>query len=328
VAISVDQNTSRHTAEREAYRIPGVVAAEGWANVNGIIKRANGAEGEETNVVGLPWDSIMVDPKMIEGRWLNGGDSWEVVVNQDLVQEEDIGLGDDLVVDIDGVDRVFKIVGITSKTISGPRVYINYTMFSKLTGRSDQVNEVRIRTNLEGIVSPEEQEALAALVEDRFSNAGLSNASASTRYQVFGFFTEPFAIILMVLMIMAGLLAVVGSLSLAGTMGINVMERTREIGVLRSVGASNASVRQVVVVEGVMIALLSWVLVTVISGPTSASLAGAVIYTVLKTNLTFRFSFLGLGLWLLMVVFIGIFSSLAPAQNAVRLTVREVLDYE
>jgi putative ABC transport system permease protein len=223
---------------------------------------------------------------------------------------------------------VFNIVGITSKTISGPRVYINYSMFSKLTGRNDQVNEVRIRTDLDKIISAEQQEALATLVEDRFSSAGLSDSSASTRYQVFGFFTEPFAIILMVLVIMAGLLAVVGGLSLAGTMGINVMERTREIGVLRSVGASNTSVREVVVVEGVMIAILSWVLVTLISGPSSASLAGAVIYTVLKTNLTFRYSFAGLGLWLLIVVIIGIFSSLAPAQNAVSLTVREVLDYE
>jgi hypothetical protein len=37
---------------------------------------------------------------------------------------------------------------------------------------------------------------------------------------------------------------------------------------------------------------------------------------------------MGLGIWLVLIVLIGIFSSLAPAQNAVMLTVREVLDYE
>ena len=88
------------------------------------------------------------------------------------------------------------------------------------------------------------------------------------------------------------------------------------------------SVRQVVVVEGLVIALISWLLVVAVSGPSSAAMAGAVIYTVLKTNLTFSYSFIGLGLWLLVIVLIGIFSSLAPAQKAVRLTVREVLDYE
>ena len=106
------------------------------------------------------------------------------------------------------------------------------------------------------------------------------------------------------------------------------MERTREIGVLRSVGASNLSIRQVVVVEGVVIAVISWLFVVVISGPASAAMAGAVIFAVFKTALTFQFSYIGLFLWLLIVVVIGIISSLAPAGKAVRLTVREVLDYE
>jgi putative ABC transport system permease protein len=304
------------------------VAAEGWAEVNGVIQHSWREEGEEVQIIGLPYDTIMLDPIMNLGRWLEAGDSWKVVVNEDLVQEENIGVGDELIVEIGGIDREFQVVGITSKTIRGPRIYLNYPMFSKLTGRNDQVNEVRIRTDLNKIATQYEQEALALLVEQRFSNAGLSEKAARTHYHIFGFFSEPFEIILMVLVIMAGLLAVVGGLSLAGTMGINVMERTREIGVLRSVGASNFSIRQVVVVEGLMIALLSWILVLFISGPSSASLAGAVVFTVLKTKLTFRYSFLGLMLWLLIVLLIGMVSSLAPAQNAVLLTVREVLDYE
>jgi putative ABC transport system permease protein len=132
----------------------------------------------------------------------------------------------------------------------------------------------------------------------------------------------------MVLVIMAGLLAVVGGLSLAGTMGINVMERTREIGVLRSVGASNGAIRQVVALEGVMIAFLSWLVVGIVSSPFSAALASAVILAVLNTSLTFSFSFTGLFLWLGIIVLIGAISSLTPARSAVLLTVREVLDYD
>jgi putative ABC transport system permease protein len=111
-------------------------------------------------------------------------------------------------------------------------------------------------------------------------------------------------------------------------MGINVMERTREIGVLRSVGASNGAIRQVVVLEGVVIAVFSWLLVGLVSGPTAAALAGAVMDAVLKTQLTFSYSFSGLFIWLAIIVIIGALSSLTPARNAVRLTVREVLDYE
>lgn len=328
VAINVNQGASRYTAEREAMRIPGVVAAEGWAGETGIIKNDNGSEGEEVEIYGLPYDTIMVQPKLFSGRWLQADDAWQVVVNQDFLKARDVSVGDTFLLDVGGIDREFKVAGIVSKTILGPKVYINYNMFSKLTGRSDSVDHVRVRTNLKHLASPEEQDALGLLVEERFSNSGLSDSSAQTNHEVFGHFSEPFRIILTLLIVMAGLLGLVGGLSLAGTMSINVMERTREIGVLRSVGASNRSVRQLVVVEGIGIAILSWLLVVLVSAPSSASLAGAVIYTVLGTRPTFNFSFLGLFAWLLIVAVIGALSSLAPAQNAVTLTVREVLDYE
>jgi putative ABC transport system permease protein len=205
---------------------------------------------------------------------------------------------------------------------------MNYSTFSKLNGRSDAVNQVRIRANKDRLLEKEEQEDLAKIVEERFSNAGLSDSDAQTNYEVFGYFSEPFNILLTLLLFMASILGLVGGLSLAGTMSINVMERTREIGVLRSVGASNEMIRKVVVVEGIGIAVLSWLLVVVLSGPTSASLASVIIYTVLGTRPTIRFSFFGLFVWLLVVAVIGAVSSLAPAQNAVSLTVREVLDYE
>lgn len=327
-SISVSSQSSLFTVEREALRVPGVAAAEGWAKMSGVMYRQDGGEGDEIEIIALPYDSIMLDPKIEKGRWLEEDDAWQVVVNEDLIQSMPVELGDQIVIEVMGIDRVFEIIGISSKNLVGPRIYINYHMVSKLSGVNDQVNQVHVRTSLEEIASDEAQDQIAVLLEERLSNAGLTTSSAGTRHQRFVFFTEPFQIILMVLVIMAGLLAVVGGLSLAGTMGINVMERTREIGVLRSVGASNGAVRQVVVVEGVLIALLSWLFVVLVSGPSSASLAGAVIYTILKTDLIFRYSFLGLAIWLVLIVLIGVISSLAPAQNAVMLTVREVLDYE
>jgi putative ABC transport system permease protein len=141
-------------------------------------------------------------------------------------------------------------------------------------------------------------------------------------------FTSAFDIILVVLVVMAGLLAIVGALSLTGTMGMNVLERTREIGVLRAVGAANPAVRQVVVVEGIVVGLMSWVFATMLSAPVGRVLAGAVIQSVLKAQTNFQYSVIGVIVWLAIVVVIGIVSSLGPARNAVRLSVREVLDYE
>jgi len=178
------------------------------------------------------------------------------------------------------------------------------------------------------ISSPSTQDEIAEQLEERFTNARLNPGSTSTRHAFFGNITDTFDIILIILIVMAVLLAIVGGLGLTGTMGMNVLERTREIGVLRAVGASNLSVRQVVVIEGVVVGLLSWILGGILSGPSSWALAGAVINTTLETGLRLRYSFMGLFIWLGIVLLIGVFSSLAPARSATRLRVRDVLDYE
>ena len=55
-------------------------------------------------------------------------------------------------------------------------------------------------------------------------------------------------------------MAAVGVIGLTGTMSINVLESTREIGVMRAIGASDGAVAQVFIVEGLVIGLLSWLL--------------------------------------------------------------------
>ncbi len=315
--------------EAAALDVPGVVYAEGWAQVGGIFMRSDSSEGEEVNLVGLPPDTQTITPDLLSGRWLTDSDRTGVVINQDLAQQEgEIEVGDPITIRVMGDDYAFEVVGITSKHLVGPRVYLNETGFSEISGVEGMVNLVRVRTDPDQVADAETQAAVGGALEDSFTELGYSEGGVQLQSDFSNYLSEPFSIILIVLVVMAGLLALVGGLSLAGTMGINVMERTREIGVLRSVGASNGAIRQVVVLEGVVIAVFSWLLVGLVSGPTAAALAGAVMDAVLKTQLTFSYSFSGLFIWLAIIVIIGALSSLTPARNAVRLTVREVLDYE
>jgi putative ABC transport system permease protein len=328
-AIRLPYGTNRYTAEREALRLPGVAAVESWASAAAVTINADGSEGEELTMVGLPDNPITLEPKLNAGRWLTADDTWQVVINNDLREvQPDLEVGSQIRVKIGDVTRSYTVVGIMPRQVSGPRMYIRYDMFTKITNRHNQADEVRLRSSLTTVGSDAEQDQLADLLETRFRDRGISSATASVRHQVFSFFAEPFDLILVVLVAMAALLAVVGGISLTGTMGINVLERTREIGVLRAVGATNDAVRGVVVVEGVFIALVSWLLVSILAVPTSAALSAAVIDAVMHTDPIFEFSIAGLLMWLGIVVVIGILASLAPAQNAVSLTVREVLDYE
>ena len=328
-ALGVPYGTSRFAVEREALRIPGVTVAEGWASSSGIVMHADGTEGDEIEIAGVPVDIKTIEPNLQSGRWLQAGDTRQVVVNDDFLErEKQVKVGSEITLKVGATERTFEVVGILSKHLSGARVYTNFDTFAKLTGRQNQADSIRIRASATQSGSAAVQDALAAQLEQRFKDAGLSTSSSQTRHTSYEMFTSAFDIILLVLVIMAGLLATVGGLSLTGTMGMNVLERTREIGVLRAVGAANSAVRQVVVVEGVVVGLMSWLVAAALSVPVSRVLATAVVESVLKASVNFQYSAVGLIIWLAVIVGIGIVSSLGPARNAVRLSVREVLDYE
>lgn len=328
-SLDIPGGANRYTVEREALRIPGITFAEGWASANGFIVHDDGSEGDRIEIIGLPDNAQTIQPQLIEGRWLQTDDTWEVVLNEDLLsQEPTLHPGASLTLKINGMERQFRVVGIVSKHMMGSRIYITYNQFSKLTGRHNQVDSIRVLASLGEFSSAAEQARIGEKLEKRFTDAKISSSASNTRHSIFASIAEAFTILLVILLLVAGILAVIGGLGLTGAMGLNVLERTREIGVLRAVGASHNSVRQVVVVEGVSVALLSWLFSAVLSYPVGMILADAVVRTTLETDNTFQYSFLGLFAWLVIVILIGIFSSLAPAREAARLTVREVLSYE
>ncbi len=137
-----------------------------------------------------------------------------------------------------------------------------------------------------------------------------------------------FTIVVAFLILMALLLAAVGGLGLTTTMSINMMERVREVGVLRAIGASNASVRQIVLAEGIAMAVISWLIGALISLGLAPLFSAQLGLALIKIPLQYHYSILGAFVWFVVLLAIAAVASLAPARNAVRLTVREVLAYE
>jgi putative ABC transport system permease protein len=127
---------------------------------------------------------------------------------------------------------------------------------------------------------------------------------------------------------MVVLIAIVGALGLAITMSLNVMERTREIGILRSLGAQNGVVRRVVIVEGLVTGLISWAASIPCSIPLAVWLGNSLGMSLLARPLDYVFSVPAVMMWLGLMAAISIVASLIPAQSAARLTIRDALVYE
>ena len=132
-------------------------------------------------------------------------------------------------------------------------------------------------------------------------------------------------IIFTVLTMASVIVVIVGALGLTSTLTLNVVQRTREIGVLSAIGATPTTISRHVWFEGVAIGVLSWALACGVAAPISAVLEAVVGDIFFKAPLDFYLSWSAAAAWLAIVVVVGSASSFYPAWRAARLTVRQAL---
>jgi putative ABC transport system permease protein len=312
--------------ESEALRVPGVVAAEGWRFGNARRIRADGTESDDIWLRAPRPDSDLVHPTLAEGRWLLPEDENAVVVNTYLLKDEpDVEVGDDIVLKIGEDELTWRVVGILSATPPAPMAYVNLPYFTQVTGGVGRAGVVFVVSKEHDAAT---QSRLALALEERFERLGYQVNWTQTSHTERAQAESQFNVLVMFLLIMAVLLAVVGAIGLMGTMSLNVLERTREIGVMRAIGASDGAVLQIVIVEGILIGMLSWFIGALLALPLSRALSNMVGEAIMEANLSYSFSTSGVWLWLVLVVVLSAMASFFPARNASRVTVRDVLAYE
>jgi putative ABC transport system permease protein len=308
-----------------AESVPGVLRAEVW-NRNWATLPLESGEELAVYLQGVPADSTMFRPQLAGGRGLVAGDTHAVVINNKLAIDEGIGVGDEIVLSIGEEEAVWTVVGIALSTnINSNELFVPFHILAQATGTTGRGAVVRIICGNEALVF--QQQLITALREayevNRLEVTGhwcSSEGRAQNR--------ASFGTTVILLLSMATLTAAVGSIGLMSTMSISVVERRREIGVMRAVGASSVAVAGIFVAEGVFLGLLSWLLAIPISVPGARLFSDAFGAAVMSLPLEFVYSVDGALLWLGIVVVLSALASLWPALRASRVSVREALAYE
>jgi putative ABC transport system permease protein len=332
VQVVFDQpyRTDRIQGQLEA--LPGIDTVETWGFTSTRIVRENGTESDNIVVYGPRYDSTMLTPIIVEGRWLLPDDANAVVINSDVVGGEadalggaDTRVGSTITLKINNKDTKWVIVGIIRGVLTGPNIFVNFDYLARVTNSVDRasVSLVRLKDR-----SPASQLTMGQAIEQLYRDSGFRVQQMTTIDQLRTTISTVFDVIIVFLLFMAVLLGVVGGLGLMGTMSINVLERTREIGVMRAVGASNGSILRIILVEGMIIGLLSWTIGGIIALPASRVLTDTVGMALLQAAPSYIFSTSGAILWLGIVLVVAFLASFMPARRASQLTVREVLSYE
>ncbi len=309
--------------------IPGVTAAEAWTVRQGVPLHADGSQGDEVIVMALPPDTELFRPQIVAGRWLDSADRRAIVVAESLrYKGVDIRPGQTLTLKIGGEETTWEIVGVNRvfQPPIGPRaVYVPQEELWRALGGVRRVDTLRVLTVDD---DPATHAYVSEELQRQLDRAGVAIRSTRTATEDRLIFGQRFDLIAVIQLIMAALLAAVGALGLLGAMTINVLERKREIGVMRAIGASTQSILRIFVMEGVVIGVLSWVMALLLAQVMARLFSLAVGWVFAKLPLLFVFDLAAPFLWLVLVMGVAAAASLAPAWNAARLRVAETLAYE
>ncbi len=311
-----------------ALQVPGVSLVEPWGFQVGRALSDNNDTSTEIMLVSPPAGSQLIKPVLTDGRWLRPEDQNAIVVgNHFMKQRPEVKVGDTLTIRVNEKEVQFQVVGIfkVAGTFIPPFTYTNFEYTSRALNIPDQAATYRIKL---ADNSPAEQDRVANQLKQMFESKGYAIGSVEKGYEIIKQQSTGTNILVSFLMSMALLIAAVGGLGLMGTMGMNVLERTREIGVMRSIGASNFTIVSMVVFEGMLIGTISWVFGSLLSIPISMVMNTGVGLAFLFVPLDFVISVQGFVYWLVIVWVLSALASLLPALNAARLTVRDVLAYE
>ncbi|MDJ0755166.1 MAG: FtsX-like permease family protein [Ardenticatenaceae bacterium] len=319
-----------------ALRYPEIVAAEAWYTVTGTVTREGEAvkdtAGLGSELFAVPSGSRMYTPNIVAGRWLTESDRGNVVIiSKDTAEFNGLTLGDRLTIDLGELgEGVWEIIGIyqaiASEPFSTDPIYAPEAAVTAVTKKANRARQLYL--TIDPPTAAVTGELKRELVSDfEMLNIPVSMFQTRTIHEERAYAYEQFSIVTQLLLGLSIVMALVGGVGLAGALSISVVERTREIGVLRAIGAESASIMGMFMMEGVLQGVMSWILAVPIAFIVARPMALALGEIMLQTGLDFSFDFAAVGYWLLLVVVISTLASVLPALSATRISVRESLAY-
>ncbi len=311
--------------------VPGVRALEAWNRTPAAVTRPDHLEILRTYPDGghgsftlrsLPANSTLIQLSLIAGRWLKPGDTNAVVLNHSAKAFfGTLKIGDQVRLSLGGKLASFKLVGVARELIAPASAYVTPEGFDRAIGTGSRINAVRI------VLENHDLNGVGARAEQALERAGIGVSINVSETKLDAALNGHVYILIFALIAMAALMALVGGLGLMSAMSTSVIERTREFGIMRTIGARSGTVLRNVISEGLSIGLLSWLIAVPLSLPLSYAIGNLVGSLAFRFPLALTVAPSALLIWFGVIVIGSIAASAYPAWTASRLTIRETLAY-
>jgi putative ABC transport system permease protein len=235
--------------------VPGVRLAEPFAGTNFRLM------GEKVSALGLPGDTRAHVVRMADGRWFSDEESRQgrlvAVVSTTLSRLHGVQAGSEVRMETPAGERLFRVVGLTDTIVQmGRVVYVPMSTMQSLLGMGQNVSgfAVRLASREQGTI-----DRAAVAVESSLGEKG-HQVEVTVMYLVERQNIQGFMDVMNMIQALGFIIVLISMVGLANNLTMNVLERTREIGMMRCIGAGAASIRAVFSSEGLVLMMSGWAL--------------------------------------------------------------------
>jgi len=327
VQVVLSKQISKQEALGVFKTLENVQRVETWNGGSGDLQSRVLSTAKGAGIISLPYNSELLKPKILDGRWLQLSNDMEAVMNQkawNLYGNPFVGsnvnmkIGDkNIMVKLIGVMEQFDLAKIYVDTkkydaLFNPQHLINTLVFVAKDNEYKKV--IELKKDIEKSILPSNLNVLYVM-------------SGAERVKVI---YDHLNIILSVIVFLSFLVLLVSAVGMASATGINIWERTREIGVMRAIGATPKKTYSMFVNEGMIISMVSILTGLLLSYPLSQS--AAVFFGNLMLGeeavLQYAFSPLDFFITLIVTLLFGWLASRILAKSAVGIPTHQALLYE
>lgn len=257
------------------------------------------------------------------GKWLTDGNN-EIVLNQELQNEEKTALGDTIDLVVQGKARPFTVIGFAREIGGGAIGYVTRNDFSS-NYQKEGIRVINIDTGLSDI---EKINQVRNQLEEELAEKQIDVLTSQTELESQEKLNNHLVLITSTLVGMSVLASIVGVMGLYSTISINITERTREIGVLRSIGCKNHQMIKIYSGEASILGIISFTIGLLLSIPLTFVLGDVFGSIFLKTGLNTAFSWSSAGLCICGILLICILVNAILISHQYQLEIREAITYE
>ena len=247
-----------------------------------------------------------------------------IVLSRGVADQIGKDAGDTVVLVAQGQSAEFEIIGIASFAFD--QGFMEWRALARLVGSTLASGEPAPTRLLVQITGADPTVKQVDDIIDEIDEVVLSNRIAATQLNLVELaeeFAQIIALFGLVFESAAIVMAAVGAIGLLSTLSMSVFERQREIGVMRSVGASSLTVASQFLTEGMLVGMSAWIVAAPLSYLLFLGLASS-----LDIGLDLTYEPIALVIGLIGMIVITALASLGPSLGAARRTVSDILRYQ